>query len=89
MASLQRLNGRKKLIELHKLSGEPFYLNEDQIEMVKFIPETKIVMMNKEFYIVQDSGEQVVEKIIEFKRKIMRPVGEKYPEGKEKLLRRE
>lgn len=44
------------MIELHKLSGEPFYLNEDQIEMVKFIPETKIVMMNKEFYIVQDSG---------------------------------
>ena len=89
MESLQRLNGRKKLIELHKLSGEPFYLNEDQIEMVKFIPETKIVMMNKEFYIVQDSGEQVVGKIIEFKRKIMQPVGEKYPEGKEKLLRRE
>ena len=73
----------------HKLSGELFYLNEDQIEMVKFIPETKIVMMNKEFYIVQDSGEQVVEKIIEFKRKIMRPVGEEYPEGKEELLRRE
>ena len=57
--------------------------------MVKFIPETKIVMMNKEFYIVQDSGEQVVGKIIEFKRKIMQPVGEKYPEGKEELLRRE
>ena len=77
------------MIELHKLSGELFYLNEDQIEMVKFITETKIVMMNKEFYIVQDSGEQVVEKIIEFKRKIMRPVGEEYPEGKEELLRRE
>ena len=77
------------MIELHKLSGELLYLNEDQIEMVKFIPETKIVMMNKEFYIVQDSGEQVVEKIIEFKRKIMRPVGEEYPEGKEELLRRE
>ena len=77
------------MIELHKLSGELFYLNEDRIEMVKFIPETKIVMMNKEFYIVQDSGEQVVEKIIEFKRKIMRPVGEEYPEGKEELLRRE
>ena len=58
------------MIELHKLSGELFYLN-------------------KEFYIVQDSGEQVVEKIIEFKRKIMRPVGEEYPEGKEELLRRE
>ena len=77
------------MIELHKLSGELFYLNEDQIEMVKFIPETKIVMMNKEFYIVQDSGEQVVEKIIDYKRKIMRPVGEVYPEGKEELLRRE
>lgn len=76
------------MIELHKLSGELFYLNNDQIEMVKFIPETKVIMMNEEFFIVQESGEELVSKIIEFKQKIMRPVIEEYPKGKETLHRR-
>ena len=36
----------------------------------KKIPETKIVLMNKDFYIVQEDLDEIIEKIIEFNAKI-------------------
>ena len=35
-----------RMIELTKLSRQHFVLNEDQIQFIEFIPETKITMMN-------------------------------------------
>lgn len=58
------------MIRLRKLNQEEFLINEDQIEAIKLIPETKIIMMNDEFYIVAESADEVVDKIIEFKRKV-------------------
>lgn len=58
------------MIRLRKLNQEELLINDDQIESIKLIPETKIIMMNKEFYIVANSSEEVVEKIIEFRRKL-------------------
>lgn len=57
------------MIRLRKLNQEEFLINEDQIEAIKLIPETKIIMMNNEFYIVAESADEVVDKIIEFRRK--------------------
>lgn len=42
------------MIELTKLSRQHFVLNEDQIQFIEFIPETKITMMNGEFLLVQE-----------------------------------
>lgn len=58
------------MIRLRKLNQEEFLINEDQIEAIKLIPETKIIMMNNEFYIVAESADEVVDKIIEFRRKV-------------------
>ena len=41
-----------------------------QIEAVEFIPESKIVLMNGKFYIVKESAEEIVEKIIEYNGRI-------------------
>lgn len=51
--------------------SDRFLLNHNQIEHIEFIPETKIVMMNKEYYLVQESGEEIVQKIAEYTAKIM------------------
>lgn len=58
------------MIQLKKLNKEEILINEEQIESIVFIPETKIIMMNKEFFIVRESKEDVIEKILEFKRRI-------------------
>lgn len=61
------------MIRLRRLNNEELILNENQIECIQLIPETKIIMMNQEFYIVADTAEEVVNKIIEFRRKVLQP----------------
>ncbi len=38
------------MIKLTKLNKEPFIINCGQIERIEMIPESKIIMMNKEIY---------------------------------------
>ena len=58
------------MIKLTKLNNEIFVVNCNQIESIEKIPETKIVLMNKDFYIVQEDLDEIIEKIIEFDAKI-------------------
>ena len=58
------------MIKLTKLNNEIFVVNCNQIESIEKIPETKIVLMNKDFYIVQEDLDEIIEKIIEFNAKI-------------------
>ena len=59
------------MIVLTKMSKEKFVLNHNQIEHIECIPETKIVMMNREFYIVEESVQDIVKKIAEYNAKVM------------------
>ena len=43
------------MIVLQKMNGERFVLNHNQIEYIELIPESKIVMMNRDYYIVKDT----------------------------------
>ena len=58
------------MIKLTKLNDEEFVINSNQIESIEQIPETKIVLMNKDFYIVQETIDEIIDKIIEFNAKI-------------------
>ncbi|MBS4959353.1 MAG: flagellar FlbD family protein [Clostridiales bacterium] len=58
------------MIKLTKLNNEVFVINSNQIECIELIPETKIVLMNKDFYIVKESIDEIIDKIIEFNAKI-------------------
>lgn len=58
------------MIKLTKLNNEVFVINSDQIESIELIPETKVVLMNKDFYIVQEEVDEIIDKIIEFHAKI-------------------
>ena len=59
------------MIMLTKTSRERFLLNHNQIEYIEMIPETRIVMMNHDFYLVQETVEQILAKIAEFNAKVM------------------
>ncbi len=59
------------MIVLTKMSKERFLVNHNQIECIEFIPESKIVMMNHDFYIVRETAEEIVQKIAEYNAKVM------------------
>lgn len=58
------------MIMLTKLNNEKMMVNSSQIEAVEFIPESKIIMMNGKFYIVKESAEDIIEKVIEYNGRI-------------------
>jgi len=54
------------VILLTKLNGEQFVLNSDHIQMIELIPESKIVLMNQEFFIVRESPREIMDKAIDY-----------------------
>ena len=58
------------MIKLTKLNGEPFVLNCDHIVTIDIIPDSKITLTNKEFYIVKEDVDQIIEKIVDYNRRI-------------------
>lgn len=58
------------MIMLTKTSGERFLVNHLQIECIELIPETKIVMMNRDFYLVQESVQDIVGRIADYNAKV-------------------
>ena len=58
------------MIVLTKMNKERFLLNHNQMEYIESIPETRIVMMNHDAYIVKETPEQIVQKIAEYSAKV-------------------
>jgi len=61
---------RISMITLSKLDGTYFALNPDLIETVIENPDTTIYLTNKKFYIVKENMEEVIEKVVEFRKEI-------------------
>ncbi len=58
------------MIILTKLNGECITVNDRQIEYIDQIPESKITMMNGRYHIVRESPQEIIEKVVQFNRKI-------------------
>ena len=58
------------MIVLTNSNGERFLLNHNQIQCIEMIPESKIVMMNRDYFIVKESPEQIIKRISEYNAKI-------------------
>ena len=54
------------MICVERLNGEILYLNWLQVELIEQIPETKIRMMNGDYYLVKDSGESIKDQVTGF-----------------------
>lgn len=59
------------MIMLTKTSGERFLVNHLQIECIELIPETKIVMMNRDFYLVLESVQDITSRIADYNAKVL------------------
>ena len=58
------------MIVLRKMNNEKFLVNHNQIECIELIPECTIVMMNHDYYIVQDTVEEIIQKIADYNAKV-------------------
>lgn len=62
--------GKNIMIRLTRLNGSNFVLNCELIETVESTPDTVISTVNGKKYIVSETIEEIVEKVIQYKRNI-------------------
>lgn len=58
------------MIKLVGLDSKEYVLNADHIEKLEEIPESVITLTNGKKYLVKESNDEIVRKVIEYKRKI-------------------
>lgn len=56
------------MIYLTKLGGKQILLNEDMIESVSQNPDTIVVLSNGHSYIVQETMDEIMDRVIAFNR---------------------
>lgn len=57
------------MIKLTRLNGAEIVVNCDQIKYVESTPDTIVTLMNNEKILVSNSVDDVIEKVIAFKRR--------------------
>lgn len=60
----------KKMIELTGLNHKEIVLNERNIEKIEEVPETVITMMNGNKYLVEEGTDEIIDKVIAYKKRI-------------------
>ncbi len=56
------------VILVHRLDGAPFFLNAELVETVEATPDTVIVLLNGHKYIVREPVEEVISRILNYRR---------------------
>jgi flagellar protein FlbD len=72
----QSKEGHRCMIQLTRLNNQTFVVNSDLIKFVERSPDTVITLVTGEKIVVRDSVEQVLERIVEFRRSIAPQVRE-------------
>lgn len=60
------------VIKLKRLNGTEVVINAEQIELVEATPDTVVTLLNGHKMVVKDSIDDVIDKVISYKRKIYR-----------------
>lgn len=58
------------MIQFTKINEDIILINPDLIEFVEFIPESKINMNNGKYHVVSETKEEIMEKVVEYRKKI-------------------
>ena len=59
------------MIHLTRLNKHPVVVNSDLVKFVENTPDTVVTLVSGEKIVVTETVEQVVDKIIQFRRKLM------------------
>jgi len=58
------------MVSLHRLNDDLFILNSNHIEKIEEKPDTIITLTNDNKYVVKESADEIIGKIIDFKKKL-------------------
>jgi flagellar protein FlbD len=58
------------MIRLTRINRVPLVLNSDLIEHVEITPDTVISLVNGQKFVVLESTDEVIRKVIEFRREV-------------------
>ncbi len=58
------------MIKLTKINDEEFFINPHQIEFMKTVPETIIQTLSDKTIYVKEDPDEVINKIIEYRKKL-------------------
>jgi uncharacterized protein YlzI (FlbEa/FlbD family) len=59
------------MIQLTRLNGQPLIINSDMIKLIENAPDTVISLVNGEKVLVREPADQVLERIVEFRRRVL------------------
>lgn len=59
------------MIAVHRLRGEPMFLNADLIESIEATPDTVLTLVDGRRIVVADDPEVVADRIIEFRASVL------------------
>jgi len=59
------------MIPLTRLNGQPLIINSDLIKVIENAPDTVISLVNGEKIVVRESGEVILDRIVQFRRRVL------------------
>jgi flagellar protein FlbD len=59
------------MIAVHRLRGEPMFLNADLIESIEATPDTVLTLVDGRRIVVADTPEEVADRIVEFRASVL------------------
>lgn len=62
------------MIQLTRLNNHPITVNSDLIKFIEQAPDTVISLVSGEKIVVRESAEHVLQRIVEFRRSVLRGV---------------
>jgi flagellar protein FlbD len=61
------------MIRLTRLNNRPLVVNSDLIKFIENAPDTVITLVSGEKIVVLESAQEVITRIVEFRRRLRRP----------------
>jgi len=58
------------MISVSRLGGKVFYVNPDLIEIMEETPDTVITLLNGTKYVVSESTEEILARIVAYRREV-------------------
>jgi flagellar protein FlbD len=58
------------MIKVTRLNGKEYYINPHQIESIEIRPDTTLLMLSGKYVVVLEKVEEVIDRIVEYRRQI-------------------
>jgi len=58
------------MIKVTRLNEKAYYINPHQIESIEVRPDTTLLMLSGKYVVVRESAEEVIDRIVEYRRRI-------------------